>query len=57
MVARGHHVTTAAAGEEPSVVRALADMGIDYRPLPLSRAGLSPVADLRGAGRDLATLP
>ena len=47
MVAAGHEVVASAAPAPPEVVQTLSDWGIPFRPIPLARAGLNPVGDLR----------
>src|ERR1043165_2047838 len=46
-VAAGHEVHAASAGPAPEAAATLAAWGIRYHPLPLDRAGLNPLADLR----------
>lgn len=47
MVARGHRVVACAPAAPPSVVEALAGMGVAYRDVPFNRTGLRPDEDLR----------
>lgn len=47
MVAAGHDVVTSAAPAPPEVIRTLSAWGIAFRPIPLSRAGVSAAADLQ----------
>ena len=47
MVARGHDVLAVAPGETDEVTTALAGYGVRYRSVPMSRAGLDPIEDLR----------
>ena len=46
MRARGFAVTACANGTDPDTSATLEGWGVDYVPLPLSRAGFSPVGDL-----------
>jgi len=48
MVKNGHEVIAAAPGIAPDVSRTLANMGVEYRRVSLSRAGLNPFVDLYG---------
>ncbi|MDR3670279.1 MAG: glycosyltransferase family 4 protein [Holophaga sp.] len=59
MVGAGHEVVAMAPeqdaalapGEDPGLVRSqLAAMGVAFRPVPLGRTGLNPLADLRSLG-------
>jgi glycosyltransferase involved in cell wall biosynthesis len=47
MVARGHDVLALAADGTPEVVRQLAALGVRFEVIPLERAGMDPIADLR----------
>ena len=46
LAAAGHEVIACAAEDDPEVRRALAQRGIAYRPIALSRTGANPLADL-----------
>lgn len=45
MLARGHSVVGSANGRDPSTEAKLAEMGVDYYPIRLARAGMNPAAD------------
>ena len=45
MVARGHTVLALAPEDDPQVTRELRSMRVAFEPIPLRRAGLSPIAD------------
>ncbi len=45
MLGRGHSVVAAANGRDPSTEGKLAEMGVDYYPIRLARAGTNPAAD------------
>lgn len=47
MVSRGHEVTAVAPGDIEEVTEALGKLGVGYRSVAMSRAGLDPVQDLR----------
>ena len=47
MAARGHEVVAAAPGPGDTVTDALAEMGVRYLSVPMARAGLDPLEDLR----------
>lgn len=47
LVANGHEVTAYAPAASPVVQAKLAEMGVEYRDVPLSRTGLNPVSDLK----------
>jgi len=47
MRANGHEVTAIAPEEDDSVRKRLAEKGIAYHVIPMARAGLNPLADLR----------
>lgn len=47
LVRHGHRVVACAPGHDDDVARALASIGVDYRPTPIERASLNPIADLR----------
>jgi glycosyltransferase involved in cell wall biosynthesis len=47
MTSRGHMVVAAAPDESESVTDALADIGVRFVRVPMARAGLDPVDDLR----------
>ncbi len=47
LVERGHEVIACAPDAPPEVLAGLAAMGVHYRPVPLARTGLNPLADLR----------
>lgn len=55
MVTRGHRVTAAAPDASAEVRETLSRMGVTYRPVPLERTGMDPVADL-GTYRHLVRL-
>lgn len=46
LVERGHHVIACAPDDDTAVVAALSAKGIDYHPIPMKRASISPMADL-----------
>ena len=46
ILARGHTVSASANGHDPETEKKLAELGVDYRPIRLARAGLNPLADL-----------
>lgn len=46
MVKRGYKVTAASGERNEEVARTLAEWGVTYKPVPLGRAGLNPLADL-----------
>ncbi|MDZ7619000.1 MAG: glycosyltransferase, partial [Patescibacteria group bacterium] len=46
MLARGHAVSASANGPDPETERGLAELGVDYHPVRLDRAGVNPVADV-----------
>jgi len=47
MVARGHCVTACAPAADASIRSTLARMGVEYRELPVDRAGLNPTRDVQ----------
>ncbi|HVF93159.1 MAG TPA: glycosyltransferase family 4 protein [Sphingomonas sp.] len=47
LVDAGYTVEACAPDHDPAVVAALADMGVTFRQVPMARAGLNPIADLR----------
>lgn len=47
LVTAGHEAVAAAPPENPTVVTALKNMGVGFVPVPITRAGLNPFADLR----------
>lgn len=55
LVGRGHEVLACAGGEDVAVADSLHAMGARYLPLPLSRTGTNPLADL-GLLHDLVLL-
>lgn len=50
MVARGHDVIACAPEDDSETAAVLARMGVAYRTMPMARAGLNPLADLRTLG-------
>lgn len=46
MVAAGHRVIACAPEKDPAIERKLQDMGVDYRAIPMRRAGLTPGSDV-----------
>lgn len=56
---RGVRVTVLAPGDHPDVASALREIGVEYRPYPLKRAGLNPLQDAKTAiklGKELRQL-
>jgi glycosyltransferase involved in cell wall biosynthesis len=47
MTARGHAVLAVAPGSDASTVASLADIGVRYSSVPMTRTGLDPIEDLR----------
>ena len=47
LVAAGHDVVAAASEDDPAIGRALGELGVTYRPIPLSRTGSNPLDDLK----------
>lgn len=47
LVRRGHRVIACAPSIDPSVAVALRGMGAEFRDIPMQRAGMNPIADLR----------
>lgn len=54
MAARGHEVIACAPDGDEDVERQLAAFGVSYRRIPMERASLSPIADLKTLGRLVA---
>ncbi len=46
MLDKGHSVVAAANGRDPSTEAKLAEMGVNYHPIRLARAGLNPLVDV-----------
>ncbi|MBU2531546.1 MAG: glycosyltransferase family 4 protein [Alphaproteobacteria bacterium] len=47
MVAAGHEVEAYAPENDEGVIKQLADIGVRFRPIPMARAGINPLEDLR----------
>lgn len=47
LAAAGHDVTAMAAVADASEIKALSALGVRFRPFPVRRTGLNPIADLR----------
>ena len=47
MLANGHEVIAVAPDHDDAVARELSRSGVDYRVIPMQRAGTNPIADLR----------